>query len=201
MNKLLAAVLTGAVMSVGVQPARATDLFTWNNHAAPFTFRFGNDLDMHTLSRVTSDGNLFGLMYIQFTGTTTKDGYRIASHGDCTMGPCTVGWTINGKALAATLLSDSMNDHPLFTLNRVDIPEPGAFTHFHWLGAMPAVGQQTNGYLLQLVAVDRFCFIHHDATSATSGKTCHDNGGVKVDVGIDVASHLNIVPEAPMPTM
>jgi hypothetical protein len=198
MNKLLTLLAAGALLSAVPESAHATDLFTWNDHAAPFPFRFGNDLDTHALTRVTKDGNLFGLLYIQFTGTTTKDGYRVASHADCSTSRCTVGWTLNGKSLTATLLSDAMDDHPLFTVNRGDIPEPGAFVHFHWLGALPAEGQQANGYVLELVAVDRFCFIHHDAANATSAKTCRDDGGVKVEIGVDVASHLNIVPATSM---
>ena len=59
------------------------------------------------------------------------------------------------------------------------------------------VGESSNGYVMQLLAVDRFCFVNHEATSATSGKTCRDNGGIKLDVGIDVASHLNIVATPP----
>jgi hypothetical protein len=60
------------------------------------------------------------------------------------------------------------------------------------------MGRQTvNGYLLQLTAVDKFCFIHHGEQAATSSATCSANGGVNVDPGTDIATHLNIVASAP----
>jgi hypothetical protein len=62
---------------------------------------------------------------------------------------------------------------------------------------MPTMGQSVDGYLLQLTAVDKFCFIHHGAESATSDRTCRDNNGVNVDLGTDIATHLNIVTSAP----
>ena len=62
---------------------------------------------------------------------------------------------------------------------------------------MPAPGSSSDGYLLQLFATDRFCFIHHDAGAATAGRTCRDNGGIKIAPGPDVASHLNIVTSFP----
>lgn len=197
MNKLIVAMAAGALFSLEPSPAHATDLYAWNNHAAPLSFRFGNEIDGHQLSRLTGDGTLVGFLYIQLTGTSTKNGYRVATHGDCNTARCTVGWTFSGKARSATLLTHEMHDHPLFSLARADIPQPGAFSHFHWLGDMPMVGESSNGYVIQLLAVDRFCFVHHDAMSATSGKTCRDNGGIKLDVGIDVASHWNIVVNPP----
>jgi hypothetical protein len=45
--------------------------------------------------------------------------------------------------------------------------------------------------------VDKFCFIHHGAESATTAKTCRGNGGVNVGLGTDIATHLNIVTSAP----
>jgi hypothetical protein len=55
------------------------------------------------------------------------------------------------------------------------------------------VGAQASGYMLQLVAVDRFCFLHHDAAAAVGAKSYRDNQGVKVEIGFDVASHGNVV--------
>jgi hypothetical protein len=54
-----------------------------------------------------------------------------------------------------------------------------------------------SGYLLQLTAVNRFCFIHHGAEAAMSAASCRDNGGVEVDRGLDIATHLNIVTNDP----
>lgn len=198
MNKSLLVLAASTLPSLVSTSTDAAPLFAWNDHAAPFTFRFGNEIDAHQLSKRTGDGSLVGFLYIQFTGTTTKDGYRVASHGDCASVDCTVGWTFSARPRDGMLLVHEMDDHPLFFIERVDLPQPGAFSHFHWLGAEPAPGDTAAGYVLQLVAVNRFCFLHHDAAGATSEKTCRDNGGVAVDVGVDTASHLNIV-ATPLP--
>ena len=196
----LTALSASAILSVsGAGVATAADLYPWRNHAAPFNFLFGNEIDGHQQTRQTQDGTLFGFFYIQFTGVVTKDRYRVATHVDCnapTSG-CTVGWTLHGEAVPATFLYQVDDDHPVFLVGRADIPQPGAFSHFHWLGSMPAVGAVANGYLLQLTAADRFCFIHHGAESATGAKTCRDNGGLRVERGADIATHLNIVTNAP----
>lgn len=193
---LLAAVI---LFLSGAGVAAATDLYPWRNHAAPFTFLFGNEIDSHQQTRQTQDRNLFGFFYIQFTGVVTKDLYRVATHVDCnaTTSDCTVGWTLNGRPVHATFLYQVEHDHPVFLVKRADIPQPGAFSHFHWLNGMPALSVKADGYLLQLIAVDRFCFIHHGAEVATSAKTCRGNGGVNVDPGTDIATHLNIVTSAP----
>jgi hypothetical protein len=194
MNKLTMLLAAGVFLSLDARPAHATAPFRWNGHAAPFTFLYGNDIDNHQLSRLTGDGALVGFLYIQLTGVVTSDRYRVATHGDCNTASCTVGWTFSGRSITATLLKHSEHDHPLFAVERADIPQPGAFSHFHWLDAMPMQGETATGYVLQLLAVDRFCFIHHDATMAMSTKTCGENGGIEIAPGFDVASHLNIVP-------
>jgi len=194
MNKFLPLLVAGALLTLNPRKVEATDLYAWNNHASPLTFRFGNEIDMHQQSRANAGGSIVGFLYVQFTGTVTSDGYRVATHGDCAAVRCTVGWTFSGKTLDAKLIAEPMDDHPLFFVGRSNIPEPGAFSHFHWLGDMPAVGSQASGYIVQLVAVDRFCFLHHDAAAAVAGKSCRDNQGVKVDLGFDMASHLNVVP-------
>jgi hypothetical protein len=198
MNKS-ALVLAGSMLvSLMSSPTNAAPLFAWNDHVPPFTFRFDNEIDTHQLSKLTGDGSLIGFLYIQFVGTTTKDGYRVASHGDCSTVDCTVGWAFNATPRAATLLVHEMGDHPLYFIERADIPQPGAFSHFHWLGAEPAPGAAAAGYVLQLIAAKRFCFIHHGAAGATNSKTCRANGGVAVEIGADTASHLNIV-AVPLP--
>jgi hypothetical protein len=64
-----------------------------------------------------------------------------ATHGDCNATPdCTVGWTLNGSPIRATFLHQVEHDHPVFLVNRPYIPQPGPFSHFHWLGSMPAPG-------------------------------------------------------------
>ncbi len=92
-----------------------------------------------------------------------------------------------------------MHDHKVFWIERADIPQPGGFEHFHWTG-MPEPTQpylHVPGYLLELTATNRFCFIHHDVGMAMSAKTCRESGGVKVGRGIDIATHLNIVANDP----
>jgi len=175
--------------------AQAGDAYPWRGHAAPFPFLFGNDIDGHQQTRLRADGSLTGYLYVQQTGVVTKDGYPVASHANCATAPdsCIVGWTIDGKPTRAMVYQQPMHDHPLFTVSRADIPQPGSYSHFHWTGmAMPHY--MADGYLLQLVAQNRFCFIHHDAGSATSGMSCQDNGGLKVERGVDLATHLNVVP-------
>lgn len=51
------------------------------------------------------------------------------------------------------------------------------------------------GYLLQLTVVDTFCFIHEmaEAAAARKSKTCRVNGGIAVNLGTDIATHLNFV--------
>jgi hypothetical protein len=49
------------------------------------------------------------------------------------------------------------------------------------------------GYVLQLTATSRFCFIHHGADAATSALDCRGNGGVAVAPGVDIATHLNLL--------
>jgi hypothetical protein len=179
--------------------APAADLYPWRNHENPFGFLFGNEIDGHQQTRPAQDGSLRGFLYVRFTGLTTKDRYPVATHVDCAVhAGCTVGWTILGRPADAALLYRPAHDHPVFLVQRTDIPQPGAHAHFHWLGATPPEPLQTvSGYLLQLIAADRFCFVHHGAENAVSDATCRANGGVAVDPGIDIATHLNIVTSAP----
>jgi len=198
MKKLTVLLATMALFLLGAAPATAIDLYPWNNHAAPYNFLFGNDIDLHQQTQLLADGSLAGYFYISFTGVVTKDGYRVATHVDCNAAPCTVGWTLSGQPRTGTFLYQVGTDHPVFLVNRLDIPEPGAYAHFHWLdytGTMPPVGVSVPGYLLQLSAVDTFCFIHDGAAAASARKnrTCYANGGIAVNLGIDIATHLNIV--------
>ncbi len=58
-----------------------------------------------------------------------------------------------------------------------------------------AKGDAQDGYLLELQAVNSFCFVHHAVMGATG--TCDDLRGIVVDPGIDIATHVNIVVSAP----
>lgn len=199
MKKLTPMSAALALFLVVAAAASASDQYPWNDHAAPYTFLFNNDIDTHQQTQQLPDGSLSGFFYVSFTGVVTRDGYRVATHVDCTTTTsCTVGWTLSGQPRMAAFLYQVGNDHPVFLMNRLDIPEPGAFAHFHWLdysGSLPPVDLNVPGYLLQLSAVDSFCFIHDvaGADTARKGKTCRDNGGIAVNPGIDIATHLNIV--------
>jgi hypothetical protein len=198
MKDLVRLIVLAIVVAAPAGAARASDLYPWRNHAAPFSFLFGNEIDSHQQTRRTRDHSVFGFFYVEFTGVVTKDQYRVATHVDCNGArDCTVGWTLNGKPAKGTFLYQVPPDHPVFLVDRGDIPQPGAFGHFHWLGGQPSPGQVVAGYLLQLTAVDRFCFIHDGAPDATSDRTCRENGGVNVDPGIDIATHVNIVTSRP----
>ncbi len=189
-----------AVVAVLLAPGSgrpSNDVYPWNNHAAPYSFLFGNAIDTTQQTEQLPDGSLSGFLYISYTGVVTKDNYPVATHVDCTTTTsCTVGWTLTGQPRTGAFLYQVDSDHPVFQVNRLDIPEPGAYAHFHWLNyadTMPPFNVSVPGYLLQLSAVDTFCFIHTGADAARKSKTCRANGGIVVTNGIDIATHLNIV--------
>ena len=92
---------------------------------------------------------------------------------------CSVGWTLRGVPASARLVLHPMHDHPVYLMPRADLPQPGGYAHFHWTGmAMPMPYVPADGYMLELTAVSRFCFIHHGAEAATGAASCRDNGGV-----------------------
>jgi hypothetical protein len=197
--------------------------FAEDLHDAPYDFLFGNHIDTHqrTLLRVRSGDpvSLFGFFYIIFTGETDlASGLPIARHPrgsgqneECGVDDidCVVGWIMRGKPGEAKFLYHSGvngDDHPVWLVNRVQIPQPGSFTHFHWTTttstdpraamvsaacdknnagqletqAPTAVDETCPGWFLQIRAVRRFAFRH---------------GGEAVPVrpGIDNATHLNLV--------
>lgn len=200
MKKIALILAVVAVSILGTSPAIAVRDFPWKDHAAPFTFLFGNDFDGHQQTQQLPNGSLWGFFYISYTGVVTKDGYRVATHVDCSASAhCTVGWLLNGEPSKARFLFQVEHDHPVFLVDRLNIPQPGSHAHFHWINGMPAPVQSVDGYLLQLTAQDRFCFIHDQATavSARRNVTCIENGGIEVNHGIDIATHLNIVTSFP----
>jgi hypothetical protein len=183
---IAAATIAGEVQAAG---------YPWKDHAAPYDFVFENELDTHQQTRQTQAGGLSGFLYIHYTGATTTDGLPVAEHGDCASVDCDVGWHMSGVSAVAAFLYHIEGDHPVWLVDRRDIPQPGAYAHFHWLGEMPMTrGEVSDGYLLELRAVRSFCFIHH--AGGTSG-TCEARGGVAVRPGIDIATHVNIVASAP----
>ncbi|HKU44640.1 MAG TPA: hypothetical protein VJR89_41055 [Polyangiales bacterium] len=187
-STLLASIAYSTTAIAGGLPA-------WDNHAQ-LCFLFGNDFDSHQQSQLRDNGDLAGALYIHYTGVVTADGLRVASHADCNrVSDCSVGWTMTGKPREAAFLYHAMDDHPVFLIDRSQIPQPGAYAHFHRVaGDEHSSGA---GYMLQLFAVQRFCFLHHDAAAAEAGKSCLENGGIAVNPGVDIATHVNVVTSVP----
>lgn len=196
-SKILA---SAALALFSVTAVQAAEMYPWRQHQRPFDFRFGNEIDTHQQTREGRDGSLSGFLYIHYTGVITQDNYRVATHVNCdAVSDCQVGWTLDGRRASAKLVREhTMHDHPVFWIPRPDIPQPGSHAHFHWTGmAMPMPYLPADGYLLELTAVNSFCFIHHGAEAASNAASCRDNGGIKVHRGIDIATHLNIVTNDP----
>jgi len=191
-------------------------------HAPPKDFLFGNHIDTHQENKlkIDKDNNpkkLRGSFYVIFTDTIDPvSGLPVARHPrgesegeDCNdkATGCVVGWSMTGVPGEAKFLYHSGingNDHPVWMVNRVDIPQPGSFTHFHWIGLdsndpraltevpfacdvdmageleKDAVNATCPGWFLKIRAVREFAF---------------DHGGEMVPVrpGIDNATHLNLV--------
>ncbi len=199
MHALRTSVFAAALGLMTASMVQAAEGPPWRQHQAPFDFVFGNEIDTHQQTRLGRDGELKGFLYIRYTGIVTADNYRVATHVNCNVvAECSVGWKIDGKPARARLVRQPMHDHPVFWVPRADIPQPGSYAHFHWIGMpMPMPYQDAAGYLLELTATDRFCFIHHGAEGAMSAANCRANGGVPVERGTDIATHLNIVTNAP----
>ena len=190
-------------------------------HDVPYDFFFGNHIDTHQETKIKikrgDPVRLKGFFYIIFTGDTdTVSGLPIARHPrgadhdeECGVDDveCEVGWLIKAKPGEAKFLYHSGvngDDHPVWMVNRVDIPQPGSFTHFHWIGEdstdprapgdvpyqcdVDMAGELDNnaenvvcpGWFLQIKAVEKFAFQHGNVV-------------VPVRPGIDNATHLNLV--------
>ena len=198
----LSVILAASAPSLGY----AADSYPWNNHAKPYDFLFNGGAHIDTHQQTLLNGAteaLSGFLYIQFTGAQSKDGYRVAAHTDCNApgSTCTVGWRLHGKLTTATLVYHVEPDHPTWLVGRDHIPQPGAYSHFHWSDTAqhPDVGSTHTGYLLQLKAIDTFCFVLGDHEAFQTDLTCENetNRGVIVKPGIDIATHLNIVGSYP----
>lgn len=159
----------------------------WRNHANPFDFLFENHIDTHQQTQMLPDGTLFGYLYITFTGETDENGIPIAEHRNCENEGvvCRVGWELKGIPGSAVFFTHQTGDYPVWEVERTEIPQPGAYTHFHWQGPpqkahdLVLTGEAMNGYFLQLTARDTFVFRHGDYE-------------VLVTNGLDNATHLNI---------
>lgn len=182
-------------------------------------FIFGNHIDTHQSTILKAEGGepirLNGDFLIIFTGETDQvSGLPIARHpkgadqdGQCGDDiECEVGWDIKavpGEAKFVLHTGVNGKDHPVWLVNRTQIPQPGSYTHFHWItyssndprrNAVPpacdaqsagdlenvAEGVTCPGWFMQITAVQSFAFQH-------------GNEIVPVNRGVDNATHLNLL--------
>jgi len=141
-TRAFALALALAVIAV---PASADE---WNDHAPPKDYLFGNHIDTHQETKLHKDGELSGALFVYFTGEIDGDsGLPVARHprGEshnevCGIDvDCVIGWKLHGmKASANFLFHSGVNgdDHPVWLVDRATIPQPGSFTHFHWITSM-----------------------------------------------------------------
>jgi hypothetical protein len=165
------------------------------DHGRPYDFEFGNHFDTHQQSRMLRNGTLSGFLYVTDSGEDPIEGIPVLEHCDENTDPaqCHVGWSFSAKPGRADFVFHDM-DHPLWLVERGDIPQPGAFAHFHWLGGPNKAGgldETANmmqvGYFIQLRALRKFYFKHGKET-------------VLVRPGIDIATHVNLVSSFPATT-
>lgn len=183
-----------AAFSIAATSALAGS-YPWRDHEKPFDFRFGNHFDTHQQTRVLKNGDLFGFLYITYIPGETIGGIPVAAHcdGATPAEACQVGWMIRGKWIGddrQPMFVYHNDDHPIWLVqSRSDIPQPGSFSHFHWLGPPDAAGDLVpgvayDGYMLELKAVETFYFRH-------SGED------VLVRPGIDTSTHVNLAGSFP----
>ena len=202
--------------------------FLFGNHIDPH-----QETNLKTNKDTGDADSLFGKFYIFFiTGAPDPvSGLPIARHprGPASDGShdercgitvdCVTGWEIRGVPGAAKFVSHSGvngDDHPLWLVNRAEeidapeagmvIPQPGSFTHFHWITTtstdpratsvpeecdkvnagelqdLPpsAVDVVCQGWSLQIKAVREFAFKHGDEL-------------IPIRPGLDNRSHLNVL--------
>jgi hypothetical protein len=196
-------------------------------HAFRWDFYFGNHIDTHQQAKLKTNKNgevvsLSGFFYIIFTGEIDSvSGLPVARHPrgaaqdeECGVDvDCVAGWLMKGvPAEAKFLYHTGVNgdDHPVWMVNRVDIPQPGSFTHFHWITydpdaptqttdtraetIPPECNQQNAGQLEAADAANQICpgwFLEIRAIRSFAFK--HGGEIIPVYPGIDNATHLNIV--------
>jgi len=192
-----------------------------------FDFQFGNHIDTHQDTFLIVKNNepklIRGNFYIIFTGDFDPvSGLPIARHPrgaaheeECGVDlTCDVGWKIKALPGEAKFLFHSGingNDHPVWLVNRKQIPQPGSFTHFHWITSastdtrvteadpdeppiIPAACDVEKAGELEPDAVDVVCpgwFMQITAVQSFAFK--HGNEIVPVRFGRDNATHLNLL--------
>ena len=161
--------------------------------------------------------SLKGSFYIIFTGETDKvSGLPIAEHPNGSQceedeSDCVVGWKIKAKPGAAKFLYHSGvngNDHPVWVVNRADIPQPGSYTHFHWITSTSSDSRADT--VPEACDVETADDLEYKAEAGDENIVCpgwfleikvgkkkfafqHGNEVVPVHRGIDNTTHLNLV--------
>jgi hypothetical protein len=182
----------GLVLLIGIMFASAAHAqgYPWRDHAKPYSFLLGNNIDTHQQTRLGPDGELDGWLYVTDTGEEI-DGVPVKRHcnSDTPAKDCEAGWKIRGVPGAATFVFKGM-DHPIFLVfSRNDIPQPGAYSHFHWLNGPNKAsglveGVLYDGYFLELQATQTFVFRF-------------GGGDILVRQGLDTSTHVNVVGSFP----
>lgn len=187
-------------------------------HEEPYDFLFGNHIDTHQETKLKmkkgEPESLKGFLYILDTGRTTHDDLPIYRHprdAECDIDPdqCEVGWKIKAvPGEAKFLYHNGVNgdDHPVWMVNRVDIPQKGSFTHFHWItksstdprrDMVDDFCDKNNAGQLETqkpIAVDKYClgwFLEIKAKEDFAFE--HGDEIIPVRKGDDNATHLNLV--------
>lgn len=191
-------------------------------------FVFGNHIDTHQVTELTLRNGvpikIRGDFLIIFTGDIDPvSGLPIARHPRgaaqneaCGVDlDCQVGWGIKavpGEAKFLFHTGVNGDDHPVWLVNRVQIPQPDSFTHFHWItstsndpraGDVPLECEAQSASDLEGAAEDAICpgwFMQ--ITAVQSFAFQHGNEIVPVTQGKDNATHLNLVANyAEVPTI
>ena len=97
----------------------------FQEHAKPFTFLFGNNIDTHQETRLTNKGDLKGFLYIRFIDEFDEtSALPIAPHCNDSTDPagCIAGWLIEGKPCipevnnCAAAFMYHFRDHPYWLI-------------------------------------------------------------------------------------
>ena len=232
------ALFTLLVLAAGAVEAGGRN---WEDHQDPYTFLFGNHIDTHQETRLTSAGDLKGFFYVFWSGEVTEAGLPVAKH--CTKpehyeAGCFAAWHIEAVPCIAevngckAMFLYHNHDHPVWLVGpRTDsegnlrgtrgrIPQPGSYTHMHWL----TEGADHNGTFLpsSLAAVEALFGVDIEvpdecnvsmAKNLTPGVVCpgyflqirasetmafhHGGEDIPVSPGLDDRTHLNLVSSIP----
>ncbi len=145
-SSIIGALAFGLAFSLIAAPTAADERDDDDDDGAPaFDFLFGNHIDTHQQSRLRRNGDLSGVLYVYYTGEIDEvSGLPVARHPRGAMHDeicgvdldCVVGWRLRGVAGEAKFLYHggvNGNDHPVWLVDRTAIPQPGAYSHFHWI--------------------------------------------------------------------